>query len=507
MHRLYKCSGIAGLVSFLICISWKLHAQESVMLRLDTGKSFQTIHNFSASDAWAGQFVGNWPDNKKNAMADWLFSLDTLPDGSPKGIGLTMWRYNIGAGSAAQGDASGIGDEWRRAASLNDKDDISKQRIQSQNWWLRAAKERGVQQYLGFFNSPPVSITKNGKGYADKGLCNIDGKQYESFAQYAVKAIKSIRKSTGIAFDYISPVNEPQWDWSDGGQEGCPYTNQEIYGVVKSFDKVFTKRGLITKLLITESGDLRFLLPANDKPEKDNQVADFFDPASGLYTGGLQHVAPVIAGHSYFSSSPQTYAIDLRRKIGEAVKKTGQLDYWQSEYCILGNNAGEIDGGGRDTGMRSALYVAKLIWYDLVAANAAAWQWWLAISAYNYKDGLIYIEKNKTDGWYSDSKIMWALGNYSRFIRPGMQRVTVDYNNDQVYISAFKDPSSKKLVIVLVNPATTGITVEMPDVLLKGYKSFSKYTTSASQKLKKENVTTGSLTIAEECIVTVVLER
>jgi hypothetical protein len=26
----------------------------------------------------------------------------------------------------------------------------------------------------------------------------------------------------GIEFDYISPFNEPQWDWENGNQEGTP---------------------------------------------------------------------------------------------------------------------------------------------------------------------------------------------------------------------------------------------------------------------------------------------
>lgn len=37
--------------------------------------------------------------------------------GKPKGIGLSQWRVNLGGGSAAQGEASGIEDKSRRAES------------------------------------------------------------------------------------------------------------------------------------------------------------------------------------------------------------------------------------------------------------------------------------------------------------------------------------------------------------------------------------------------------
>ncbi|MEO7983286.1 MAG: glycoside hydrolase, partial [Bacteroidota bacterium] len=106
-----------GLVT-LFCIKPGSSAQQSsskISIRFDEQKTYQIIQNFAASDAWACQFAGNWPAEKKNAIADWLFSMDTLSNGNPKGIGLSLWRYNLGAGSAEQADSSGIKDEWRRA--------------------------------------------------------------------------------------------------------------------------------------------------------------------------------------------------------------------------------------------------------------------------------------------------------------------------------------------------------------------------------------------------------
>src|SRR6187551_3750191 len=62
----------------------------------------QVIRNFGASDAWTCQFVGLWPDDKRNQIADWLFSKEVDGNGTPRGIGLSLWRFNIGAGSASQ---------------------------------------------------------------------------------------------------------------------------------------------------------------------------------------------------------------------------------------------------------------------------------------------------------------------------------------------------------------------------------------------------------------------
>jgi len=94
-----------------------LDQTKKVTVSIDLNKRYQTIDNFGASDAWSCQFAGNWSEAKRNAIADLLFSQELKLDGSPEGIGLSLWRFNIGAGSTQQGSQSGIGDEWRRAES------------------------------------------------------------------------------------------------------------------------------------------------------------------------------------------------------------------------------------------------------------------------------------------------------------------------------------------------------------------------------------------------------
>jgi O-glycosyl hydrolase len=250
---------------------------KEVTINIDVAKTHQTISNFAASDAWACQFVGNWPDDKRNKIADLLFSMDKNTDGSPRGIGLSMWRFNIGAGSTQQGAESGISDEWRRAESfLNTDGSYNWQNQAGQIWFLKAAKQRGVQQFLGFNNSPPVQFTINGKSFATGGKVNIAPDKYDAFAAYLANTVKGVQKISNVKFDYISPVNEPQWDWSDGGQEGNPYTNTQIAGLVRSIDKEFVNSNISSKILVGEAGSINYLFTSGDKPGKGNQVSDFF---------------------------------------------------------------------------------------------------------------------------------------------------------------------------------------------------------------------------------------
>ncbi|SDZ92694.1 O-Glycosyl hydrolase [Chitinophaga terrae (ex Kim and Jung 2007)] len=469
-------------------------ASQSHVLNIDPGKTVQSIHNFAASDAWSCQFVGNWQDSKRNQMADWLFSMDTTASGQPRGIGLSMWRFNIGAGSAEQGDSSGIRDVWRRAESFfgpNQDYDWNKQA--GQRWFLQAAKERGVKQFLGFLNSPPVAFTRNGKAFAYKGKCNIAPEQYQAAADYITAVVQGIRRTMGITFNFISPVNEPQWDWSDGGQEGCPYDNDEIAGFTKAIAKTFQRAKLPTQLLLTEAGQLNYLYSSHGKAARGQQIETFFGK------GAPEKVYKGIAGHSYFTTSPEDTAIAIRKRVAAALKG---IEFWQSEYCILGDNAGEINGGGRDLGMDAALYIARVIHTDLAVANASAWQWWLAISPYQYKDGLIYVDKQENDGEIHDSKMLWAFGNYSRFIRPGAKRVMLsdeENTGKDIRISAFVN-TNRQLCIVIIN---SGNRQETIDIRCKGLKkgNMRSYTTNSEGNLQPGFVN-GEAVIPARAVVT-----
>lgn len=472
---------------------------------IDLSKTYQTISNFGASDAWSCQFVGNWPDNKRNKIADLLFSRDNNADGSPRGIGLSMWRFNIGAGSSQQGNDSGIKDEWRRAESfLNSDGSYNWQNQAGQVWFLKAAKQRGVKQFLGFNNSPPVQFTVNGKAYANGGKVNIAADKYDAYALFLAKVVKGVEQVSNVKFNYISPINEPQWDWSDGGQEGAPYNNTEIAGVIKAINKEFVNDKVGSKILVSEAGSINYLFTKGDKPGKGSQIADFFKPGSENYIGDLPSVAKTISAHSYFTTSPMASSVKARTALADSVAIVKGLDFWQSEYCILGDNAGEIDGNKRDLGIDAALYLASVIHTDLTAANASAWQWWTSISAYDYKDGLIYIDKNKTDGNFYASKMLWALGNYSRFVNPGAVRVdavvSVSAEGKPLLASAFKN--GKNVTVVVINPGTSDVTAAL-NINSAKVQFTSSYLTSQADELKANKITGSKTIIPARSVITI----
>ena len=487
------------------------NSESGLVLTIDQKQAYQTIDNFGASDAWSTQFVGKWPEAKKKAIADLLFSTNTDADGNPEGIGLSLWRFSLGAGSASQGAASGISDPWRRGESfiVPETGEYDWNKMQGQVWFAKAAKTRGVEKLLLFTNSPPVTLTKNSKAYtSDPNQSNLAPEHYDDFAKYLADIVKGLQRK-GLQVDYISPVNEPQWDWT-GGQEGTPFWNNEIAGIVRAINSEFTSQNLSLKIDVSEAGQINYLYEQGDKPGRSNQIEDFFNPSSQNYIGDLQHIGNTISGHSYFTTSPHSDMIAMRKQLNSKVASTPDLEYWMSEYCILGDNAGEIEGNGRDLGINPALYLARVINTDLSVAQASAWQWWTAISAYDYKDGLIYIDKNEQDGNFDDSKMLWALGNYSRFIRPGFQRIDISSAtslNQNFLYSAYQNPETGEKVVVIVNSKYEDISIKLKD----GDGNIDKvtaYVTSSDKSLEKTDLNSDTgVTIPKRSVTTLTYKK
>jgi O-glycosyl hydrolase len=459
-------------VAAWLCLCFGAFAQ--TLYTIDLEKRFQRIDNFGASDCWTAQSAGLYPGAKRNQMADWLFSTEVGTNGQPKGIGLSLWRFNVGAGSAEQGAASQISDASRRTECFLQADgnyDWSKQA--GQRWFLQAARLRGVERFLAFCNSAPVHFTANGlannKGRTKDGSYNLKPDRYEAFAGFLATVLAELGAREGVRFAVVSPFNEPEWEWDSPKQEGSPARVDEIARLVRLLDRKLSERRVDTEILVTESGQIDYLYRAvRERPEQDNQIEELFGPSSPNGIAGLPHVPKRLAGHSYWTETPNAVLRAKRQALRERLDAHG-LGYWQTEVCIMQNDREIGGGGGRDLTMKTALYVARIIHYDLCVAGASAWQWWLGLSGGNYKDGLVYVTPNRdgTDGAVTDSRLLWTLGNFSRFIRPGAVRVGVSSpqadadDPEGLMVSAFLHEEGRLVTCVLVNMADRPCAVRL----------------------------------------------
>ncbi len=442
-------------------------------ITINTSKTFQKIESFTASDAWSGNFVGKyWDEKQKGQISEWLFSQQYDVSGNPKGIGLSMWRVNLGAGTLEQ-DSADIIPFQRRAESFLNKDGQSYNwdKCAGQQYFMQKAAEYGCNNFLLFSNSPLVQYTKNSKGWSSSDKeANIKADCYSKYASYMADVSKYFTEKKGWYISYISPVNEPQVKWISPRQEGSPWRSSEMKKLFTELDKALSIKHMDEiKILIGESASLSYLydttpgLPERfsdgDAPER--QIETFFNSQSPNYIGNLQHVPPLIAGHSYHNDKTNADIRKTRERVKEEIEKYG-LNFHQSEWCMLPEVKLPIDGFTSDwqpdnyAGIQPALLLGRLVYSDLVYAGAKSWGYWKGMEV-NGNHALVSLFPTNGDllkgGSVRTNKMLWALGNYSFFIRPNYVRVELLGADDlnTLIASAYLAPDKSRIVVVYVN--------------------------------------------------------
>jgi O-glycosyl hydrolase len=481
----------------LVAFQVRSNAQQpkELVIRMDIKNKAQRIDNFGAAGAWYSEAVAQyWPEENREKMAEWLFSKVVDVKGNPKGIGLSAWRFNIGAGTAEQGDSSGIRDIRRRVECFMNPDGTYNWSKQAGYvWFTKKAKAYGVENLIAFSNTPPVHFTQNRLGYKTEKnyLSNLKPDRYRDYANFLTTVLQHFDQE-GLHFRYISPVNEPQWDWyhpyMQGSQEGTPWRNDEIVKIVRSLDSTLTLAKSTTKILITEAGQLDYLYGKNGGAS--HQIQHFFRNGSPMQLNKLRHVPNIIGGHSYFTDKGDSSRISIRQHVADTTRKYG-TEFWQTEYSMLADGYKE-GKSGKIPAMDCALFLSKVIHDDLVYGNATAWQLWNSwepgsadFDTRYYIIALHPANREFTNGTVSATKNLWALGHYSRFVRPGMHRLDITRNDQltreaiarDVMVTAYTD--EKQLVLVAVNYTSEPRLIRPEITGIKLRARYDRYDTSA----------------------------
>lgn len=391
---------------------------------IDKTKKYQTFEEFGTSSCWWAQTISD--DDMAREIAKKLYSED-------EGLGLKIFRYNIGGGEADNPECR-IWDTSRRTESFYvlDKEtgeykydferDANARRV------MDYAVEYGAEKIILFCNSPHFSMTKS--GHASGGLeeysSNLPRENYKAFVDY-VLTIADWFVSEGYPIYAISPINEPQWSWGSPdwvGQEGCHFEPEEAIELLEMFAVEMQKRNSPYKLNGPENGQMSWGYYA--------YVEKFFESEI------LNSFCDTYSGHSYWMDTNY----EEKKAVGKDFKKNyPDKKYEMSEWCELPLT---IDSKTIDSG----LYMAQVIVDDLNLMNAVSWQSWTAVNG----DGLL--DRDATGNLFEYNRY-YAFKQFTSFIKPGMTRVRIFENmKDESTLKtvAFTDDNGKT-VVVIVNPS------------------------------------------------------
>ena len=136
-------------------------------LTIDPAARHQTLESFGISSAWWSQDVGGWTDKDANGVPVREAVMELLYGKS--GLGLQVYRYNLGAGTGTGEKAGEFNDPWRSGQSfIGDNGEIDYTLDENALWCMNRALELGAKEVVFFCNSAPDSMTINGKPHSDK---------------------------------------------------------------------------------------------------------------------------------------------------------------------------------------------------------------------------------------------------------------------------------------------------------------------------------------------------
>jgi glucuronoarabinoxylan endo-1,4-beta-xylanase len=267
----------------------------------------------------------------------------------------------------------------------------------------------------------------------------------------------------GIPLIGISAQNEPGYiPEPPNSWESCQYTPESLTAFIRDY---------LGPALAKLSPALSVIAPETDGWNTFDSFAGSLiaDSVAASYIGPL-------ATHSYSGSA----------HLLASIQNSGH-QIWQTEYTDFPNTW--------DAGMVSALKIAVRINDDLVNGNVSAWHHWQFIAADPYPYSGLMEGKNFT-------KRACVIGNWSRFVRPGFVRIEATPSpQENVLVSAFSDPKTVQLVIIIVN--LSEIELEQEISIKNGTlpSAFTIWTTSDSLALEK----TGHQTVSPKVMIRVTL--
>ncbi len=370
---------------------------------------------WGTSLAWWAEVLGGDPVGNGAAAPGWSDAdrkqAEQLLFGAPQdgNLGLTVARYNIGA-SPSPWIQAGCGGAVRfhpgaAVPSPQQAPGISPD-VGLDSGQLAVLKESVgyINQYgrpivEAFANSPPYWMTDNKCPIGD-GVPTSDSlppSQYQAYVDFLGGVVRSLQQH-GVAVDTVEPFNEPDsFPWGV-----CTASCQEGANFAPG-----TQDDVLSLLCAALAGTgVRVSAPDGNTVDETIDDVTNYGPGSRACLGQLNT-------HGYRGTAPYDGA--ARPDLAATAVHSGE-PLWMSEFGT----------GGSDTDMDSAIVLSRQIAKDLQYLRPTAWVYWQGVEGPNGW-GLLQSQVDfPTPSQAITTKRFHALGQYSRFIRPGFQILTVE---------------------------------------------------------------------------------
>jgi glucuronoarabinoxylan endo-1,4-beta-xylanase len=474
LYNARRAIALAVAVLMVFAATWGLvfplqtaHAASAVTV--DGATQFQTIDGFGASEAFGqADNIESASASQQKQILDDLYSTST-------GAGLTILRNILPSDSnhtieptapsspSATPTYTWDGNSWGQIA-------LSKQ-----------AMSYGVTQIFGDAWSAPGFMKTNGSESNGGTLCGAPGASTcstgdwrQAYANYLVQYIKDYA-SSGVNLSSIDFVNEPSFNAS---YSSMIMTGAQNADFIKILGPTIKNAGLSTKIVCCDSEGWN--LASGDVS------AITSDPTALSFVNNF-------SSHGY--TAAPTSPINTAGK-----------NIWETEWSTFDS----LDNAWDDGSDASGFTWAQHIYTGLTSANLNGFLYWWGLvgSSTTDNEGLLQLTSS---GSVVPSGRLWAMANYSRFIRPGAVRIGATSGDSNLQVSAYKNTNGTVSIVVL-NTASSAITASytLSNTGVADGTAVTPYLTNSSNNTAQQAATSVSggafsATIPARSLVTYVL--
>jgi O-glycosyl hydrolase len=284
---------------------------------------------------------------------------------------------------------------------------------------------------------------------------SLDRSYYQDYADLLADYVGNFEARMGVPLAILSVQNEPSYKCT---YESADWTGEELRDFLIILGQRFSLKNTLGKTGI--------MAPEFQSFNDDIMIPTF---ASDAAMDVLSHVGLHQYNGAYDSSGRA--GTRLFPRISSSGKR-----FWQTEVSGRGPNmpAGE--------GIDNALFYARMIHHDMTLAETNAFlYWWLWGNTADAPGVLITIVKGVT---VEPAMRLYAMGQYSRFIRPGWRRLSATTSPaSYIYSSAYRNPQSNEIAVVLINerPTAARVALKLSEV---EFTVLEAWRTSETEKLK-----------------------
>jgi glucuronoarabinoxylan endo-1,4-beta-xylanase len=370
---------------------------------IDWDVIFQTIDGFGVAQAGVfAHMLNSWPEPQRRQILDLAFS-------RVNGIGLTIFRTMIPPELEATEGA------W----NYSDIDQVS---------LMKEAVRRGATKLFASVASPPAWMKTSKSTLRGE----LKPENYQDFADFLSHYASEYAHANDVDIYAVSMTNEPDTIFAEDEDawDTCAWNSDQIATFLSDYlAPTFAAHQITAEVIAPETSNWEsaeaYLASTYDNPTATDRLN-------------------IVGAHPYFGDPSLVFEQAL--SIGKRV--------WQTEASSK-FSVESIDG---------ALDWATMIHHSLVDAQVSAWVWWLLALWPHDNQALISLYQSSPPGAFIVKKAMWALGNFSLFIRPGFVRIGATSHTPTLLASAYKDTEAGQFVIVAINTGTSDQAVTFSNV-------------------------------------------